>query len=222
MPECHSGWPGSTPGGRTTTCSSGSTARCKRATVRIVTAARLRLHASAEDSKRSSKAHWVGSIPTGSTLPRSTSGEVIGFSSRTDGLDTHTRCPCLCWRTQPLCYERSCEGSTPSRDSRLSPRDLAATFRPSHDAVRLCAGAPPPATSSDERALIWRSARARLPPPGPAWDRLTVGREPLTLVIVVRIHVPRLCGVSRLVLGMLLQSIAARFDPEAPYQDLPP
>ena len=104
-PGCHPGGPSLTLGRRTTTCSSGSTARCKRATVRIVTAARL--HASAEDSKRSSKAHWVGSIPTGSTLPRSTSGEVIGFSSRSDGLDTHTRCPCLCWRTQRLRYERS-------------------------------------------------------------------------------------------------------------------
>lgn len=104
-PGCHPGGPSLTLGRRTTTCSSGSTARCKRATVRIVTAARL--YASAEDSKRSSKAHWVGSIPTGSPLPRSTSGEVIGFSSRIDGLDTHTRCPRLCWRIQGLCYERS-------------------------------------------------------------------------------------------------------------------
>ena len=77
-----------------------------------------------------------------------------------------------------------------------------------------------PATSSDERALIRRSARARLPPPGPPpWARLTVGRESLELAIVVRIHVPGPCGVARLVLGMLLQSIAARFDSEAPYYD---
>lgn len=138
-PGCHPGGPSLTLGRRTTTCSSGSTARCKRATVRIVTAARL--YASAEDSKRSSKAHWVGSIPTGSTLPRSTSGEVIGFSSRIDGLDTHTRCPCLCRRIGGFATNEADEGSTPSRDSRLSPRDLAATFRPSHDAVRLCAGA---------------------------------------------------------------------------------
>jgi hypothetical protein len=34
-----------------------------------------------------------------------------------------------------------------------------------------------PTTSSDGRALIRRSTRARLPPPGPAWNRLTVGRE---------------------------------------------
>ena len=45
-----------------------------------------------------------------------------------------------------------------------------------------------------------------------------VGRESLELVIVVRIHGPdRRRGAPRLVLGMLLQSIAARFDPEAPY-----
>jgi hypothetical protein len=43
------------------------------------------------------------------------------------------------------------------------------------------------------------------------------GREPLKLVIVVRIHVPEPRGAPPLVLGMLLQSIAARFDSEAPY-----
>ena len=75
-----------------------------------------------------------------------------------------------------------------------------------------------PTTSSDGRALIRRSARARLPPSGPFWDRLMVGRESLALVIVVRIHVPEPRGAPRLVLGMLLQSIAARFDPEAPYR----
>ena len=74
------------------------------------------------------------------------------------------------------------------------------------------------ATSSDERAFIRRRARARLPPPRPLpWDRLTVGREFLALVIVVRIHAPGLGGAPRLVLGMLLQSIAARFDSEAPH-----
>lgn len=139
-PECHSGGPSLTLGGRTTTCSSGSTARCKRATVRIVTAARL--HASAEDSKRSSKAHWVGSIPTGSTTPRSTSGEVIGLSSRIDGLDTHTRCPCLCRRIRRPCYERGWRWFDSTQRLRtLSPADLAATLRTSHDAVRLCARA---------------------------------------------------------------------------------
>jgi hypothetical protein len=43
----------------------------------------------------------------------------------------------------------------------------------------------------------------------------------LTLVIVVRIHVPEPRGAPRLVLGMLLQSIAARFDSEAPYHAPP-
>ena len=51
-----------------------------------------------------------------------------------------------------------------------------------------------------------------------SWDRLTVGREFLALVIVVRIHGPGpRGGAPRLVLGVLLQSTAARFDPEAPY-----
>ena len=45
-----------------------------------------------------------------------------------------------------------------------------------------------------------------------------LGRESLELVIVVRIHVPEPRGAPRLVLGMLLQSIAARFDSEAPYR----
>ena len=46
------------------------------------------------------------------------------------------------------------------------------------------------------------------------------GRGPLKLVIVVRIHLPEpRGGAPRLVLGMLLQSIAARFDPEAPHHE---
>ena len=40
----------------------------------------------------------------------------------------------------------------------------------------------------------------------------------MELGIVVRIHAPGLRGAPRLVLGMLLQSIEARFDPEAPYR----
>ena len=79
-----------------------------------------RAHASAEDSKRSSKAHWVGSIPTGSTTPRSTSGEVIGFSSRSDGLDTHTRCHVSAGGSGGLATNEARGGSTPPRDSTCS------------------------------------------------------------------------------------------------------
>jgi hypothetical protein len=58
-------------------------------------------------------------------------------------------------------------GSTPSRDTRPSPRERAAMLRTSRDAVRL-------------RARALRSF----------WDRLTVGRELLALEIVVRVHGP--------------------------------
>ena len=63
-------------------------------------------------------------------------------------------------------------GSTPSRDTKPLPTDLAAMLRTSHDAVRLSARAPA------------------------FWDRLKVGRELLELAIVVRVHGPELRRAS--------------------------
>ncbi len=194
MPERHSGGPGSTPGGRTTTCRSGDQRRLQNAASAVRFRGTSPLHASAEDSKRSSKAHWVGSIPTGSTTPRSTSGEVIGFSSRSDGLDTHTRCPtslpadpAALLRTRRAVVRLHPEtllalASGPGGDAPNVAR-RSSTLRESsseHGAMvahyfhtvgigRFEYGARfhTTATSSDERALIRRRARARLPPPRP-------------------------------------------------------
>jgi hypothetical protein len=237
MPECHSGRPGSTPGGRTPTCRSGDQ-RCLQNG-----ACAVRFRGTSPCTSRwlggpPSKRARGGSNPSWCTMPRSTSGEVIGLSSRSDGLDTHTRCPVSAGGSGGLATNEAGGGSTPPGDTaRLSPADLAATLRTSHSQFdsarghqrawsnggsllsygrnrpfRVRRSLPFPTTPSGERALIRRSARARLPPSGPFWDRLMVGREPLTLVIVVRIHVPEPRGAPRLVLGMLLQSVAARFD----------
>lgn len=105
MPECHLGWPGSTPGGRTTTCRSGDQC-CLQNGARAVrfrgTSPRTSRWLGGPPSKRTRE----GSNPSWCTTPRSTSGEVIGLSSRSDGLDTHTRCCCLCRRTRRPRYER--------------------------------------------------------------------------------------------------------------------
>jgi hypothetical protein len=142
MPECHSGRPGSTPGGRTTTCRSGDQ-RCLQNGARAVrfrgTSPRTSRWLGGPPSKRTRE----GSNPSWCTTPRSTSGEVIGLSSRSDGLDTHTRCPVSAGGSGGLATNEAGGGSTPPRDAaRLSPADLAATLRTSHDAVRLCARAP--------------------------------------------------------------------------------
>lgn len=79
---------------------------CKTLPARSDSAARLRLFASAEDSKRSSKAHWVGSIPTGSTTPHSTSGEVVGFSKPIRWARYPYAVPGPCGRIRRPCYER--------------------------------------------------------------------------------------------------------------------
>jgi hypothetical protein len=165
-----------------------------------------------------SKRTREGSNPSWCTTPRSTSGEVIGLSSRSGGRDTHTRCPVSAGGSGGLATNEAGGGSTPPGDSTCSRQRIwrrrserrATQFDSAREHQRAWSNggsllsygrnrpfrvrrSPPfPTTSSDGRALIRRSARARLPPSG-------------------------LRGASQLVLGLLLQGIAARFDSEAPY-----
>ena len=128
MPECHSGRPGSTPGGRTTTCRSGDQ-RCLQNG-----ACAVRFRGASPGTSRwlggpPSKRTREGSNPSWCTTPRSTSGEVIGLSSRSDGLDTHTRCPV------------SADGSAASLRTRLAVVRLHPETLPG-SRQRICGDAP--------------------------------------------------------------------------------